>query len=86
MSSGVVPETCTKLLDTSGGLGTREHDQDLEMFTWGHSGKYWLLHFCCLPWCVDWLCSQGRYDVITAHSLSVTANHVLCMQKIFNCI
>lgn len=33
MSSGVAPETSTKLLDTLGALGTREHGQDLEMFT-----------------------------------------------------
>lgn len=39
MSSGVAPETCTKLLDTSGALGKREHDQNLEMSTQGHSGK-----------------------------------------------
>lgn len=59
------------------------------MSTWGHSGECRLTlfrlegHFCLaqLMWCPDWLLSQGKYGVIAAHLLSVTANQAFCIQK-----
>ena len=39
MSLGVAPEISTILSDSSGALGTREHDQDLEISALAISGK-----------------------------------------------